>query len=282
MQNEQDLERRQERAETQVQIRRHRDEVVQRDRKVKRRAAGLGWFSLALGAAQLFAPRGVGALAGVSDGARGRSAMRMIGAREIVTGLGILTREQPAPFVWSRVVGDVVDLVLLGRAWLSPRRDRSVVAGSMAVVAALTVLDVLTATQLSRPPQQRRPVIRTITVQGAPELVRALWDQGNPSTSQHLALRFSPSADGTATELRAEVLDATSGGALRGAIASKAGKTSPADVDRTLRHFKQIVETGEVLHSDASIHKKRHPARPSSSTDRPRLTTRHPDEQRGT
>jgi uncharacterized membrane protein len=31
-----------------------------------------------------------------------------------------------------------------------------------------------------------------------------------------------------------------------------------------LRRFKQVMETGEVLRSDASIHRGRHPARPSA------------------
>jgi hypothetical protein len=34
------------------------------------------------------------------------------------------------------------------------------------------------------------------------------------------------------------------------------------EIEDDLRRFKQVIETGEVLHSDASIHAGRHPARP--------------------
>jgi hypothetical protein len=33
-------------------------------------------------------------------------------------------------------------------------------------------------------------------------------------------------------------------------------------VDSDLRRLKQVLETGEVVHSDASIHRGLHPARP--------------------
>jgi hypothetical protein len=40
------------------------------------------------------------------------------------------------------------------------------------------------------------------------------------------------------------------------------GRDPSRQVDGDLRRFKQIMETGEVVHSDASIHTTPHPARP--------------------
>jgi hypothetical protein len=37
-------------------------------------------------------------------------------------------------------------------------------------------------------------------------------------------------------------------------------------VDGDLRRFKQVLEVGEVVHSDASIHRGMHPAQPGESS----------------
>ena len=52
----------------------------------------LGWFSVGLGLAELLAPRAVGRAIGVGDHP---AIMRMIGVREIVTGLGMLSERAP-------------------------------------------------------------------------------------------------------------------------------------------------------------------------------------------
>jgi hypothetical protein len=93
-----------------------------------RLANALGWFSLGLGALETAAP---GAM----------------GIREITAGIGILTKEQPSRWMWARVVGDVMDLGMLGAAVpTSQRRDR--VAFSAALVGGILALDVVCARQL--------------------------------------------------------------------------------------------------------------------------------------
>ena len=42
--------------------------------------------------------------------------MRGLGVREITSGVGILSNERTAEWLWSRVAGDVMDLALLSRA----------------------------------------------------------------------------------------------------------------------------------------------------------------------
>jgi uncharacterized membrane protein len=111
-------------------------------------AQGLGWFSVALGAAAVFAPRTVGSAAGL--GRETRSLVRSIGVRELATGLGILGQRNPAPWLWARVVGDVVDLSLLLTGLRPGNAGRGRAAFSLTAVAGLLALDALAASHLTR------------------------------------------------------------------------------------------------------------------------------------
>jgi hypothetical protein len=74
-----------------------------------RTARNLGWFSIALGVAELFAPRRVARAAGVEGRER---LLQGYGLREIQSGIWALS-DTPAPAIWSRVAGDLVDLATL-------------------------------------------------------------------------------------------------------------------------------------------------------------------------
>ncbi|HEX3843164.1 MAG TPA: SRPBCC family protein [Steroidobacteraceae bacterium] len=105
---------------------------------------GLGWFSIGLGAAAVAAPRLVCWL----SGPRSPTLMRLVGARELASGIGILTQRDRAPWLWSRVVGDAFDLAGLSVALARRgRRGRATVA--LAAVAGVTALDVLAALRLT-------------------------------------------------------------------------------------------------------------------------------------
>ena len=115
----------------------------------ERLATFLGWFSIGLGLAEVAAPRTVAQWIGVRDDDRNCGILRAMGLREIASGVGILTRPQPAGWVWSRVGGDVMDLSLLGAALTSDRSQRGRVTAATAAVAGITVLDAFCAEQLS-------------------------------------------------------------------------------------------------------------------------------------
>jgi hypothetical protein len=107
-------------------------------------AVQLGWFSIALGAAELFASRPISRTLGM----RGQeSLIRAYGVREIVKGVGILTSPNPAPWLWGRVAGDALDLGTLAYAYRRSPKKRNL-AIAMANVATVTALDVLAAQQL--------------------------------------------------------------------------------------------------------------------------------------
>lgn len=111
-----------------------------------RTAHGLGWFSIGLGLAELLAPRALSHVTGV----RHSELLRAYGLREIVSGIGILSSDRPAGWMWSRVGGDAVDLATLGGELAeadSDRRGRLLATG--AAVAGVLALDALVSTQMT-------------------------------------------------------------------------------------------------------------------------------------
>jgi uncharacterized membrane protein len=102
-------------------------------------AQALGWMSVALGAAALLAPGPLGRLIGMPQHS---GLLRLVGLRELASAAGLLTQKEPTPWLWSRVVGDAMDLGLIGTALrpTNPGRDRAM--GALAAVAAITAVDI--------------------------------------------------------------------------------------------------------------------------------------------
>jgi uncharacterized membrane protein len=284
---------------------------------------GLGWFSLALGAAEVVAPEAVGKLVGVRT-VRDPAVIRMLGFREMAAGLGILASSRPAPWVWARVGGDVMDLAMLGAAgWRDVNRGRLI--GSVLAVAGVTALDVYGARQsqlpsrtdgVSRPGQIE--VRKTVTIARPPAEVydfwrnlenlprfmahldsvrvlddrRSAWKAKGPIGSQYewqaeitedrpgerIAWRSLPPSDAfnsgvvmfipapgdQGTEVHVELRYAPPAGPLGAAIAKLFGREPGQQVMSDLRRLKQVLEIGEVMHSDASVAAGLHPARPGA------------------
>ena len=76
-------------------------------------------------------------------------------------------------------------------------------------------------------------------------------------------VRFSKAPGERGTEVRVELKYEPPGGALGAAVAKLFGEEPSQQIDGDLRRLKQVLETGEVLQSDASIHHGPHPARPA-------------------
>jgi uncharacterized membrane protein len=133
-------------------------------------ANALGWFSIGLGTAQLVAPAAVERLIGLKGDRRG--VMRLIGAREVASGVGILAQRRPAPWLWGRVAGDAMDLALLGRAFADAQSRRRV-TGAIAAVAGVTVPDLLESMKsTAQGPVRARAAI---TVRRPIEAVYSFW-----------------------------------------------------------------------------------------------------------
>jgi len=287
----------------------------------ERLARALGWFSIGLGLAEIAAPGKLADLIGVENRP---GLFRLMGLREISSGVTILTQSWPAEGVWSRVAGDVLDLALLSTQLdqENPQRERTLAA--TVAVLGVTALDLYTSRRLSEKSTRSRPgmarrglrVKEAITVnrpvsevyefwhdfQNLPrfmthlESVRVLgstrshwvalgpagmkveWDAevtedrpdeliswrslpgGDVETSGRV--RFSAAPGGRGTEIVVEMSYDPPGGVIGATIAKLLGEAPDQIVVRDLRAFKNVMELGEVVHSDSSIHRRPHPAQP--------------------
>jgi hypothetical protein len=119
---------------------------LNRKAKAERAAIGLGWFSIGLGLTELLFARPLARSMGMKGD---EGLLRFYGVREIATGVGILTAEKRAPWIWGRVAGDGLDIAtLLARFDDSPRKEG--IALALAAVAGATAMDVITAQSLTQ------------------------------------------------------------------------------------------------------------------------------------
>jgi len=113
----------------------------------ERLARALGWLSIGLGLAEIVTPRLVETLTGIRDR---RGALRLAGARELATGIGILSRPRDARWLWARVAGDAMDLALLGEALPRSNGTTGRVVAATAAVVGVTAIDALSADRVGR------------------------------------------------------------------------------------------------------------------------------------
>jgi hypothetical protein len=107
---------------------------------------GLAYFSMALGAAEVLAPK----LLSRAIGLEPRPAlMRALGLREIATGIGMLSLPGSPAGPGARVAGDAVDLavVALTSGLSSATRKRRIIA--LLAVAGVAALDVYATRKLA-------------------------------------------------------------------------------------------------------------------------------------
>ena len=286
----------------------------------------LGLFSLGLGLAQVAMPGVMSRVVGIDhEDEQNRTLMRLLGMREISHGVAILSNQQPAKSVWSRVAGDALDLALLGKALSNPNNDRGRTLFATANVLAVAALDYMCAKQLSRQPRTvanagadegiirtkrsitvRQPVeevyafwrdfenlprfmrhLESVTVTGenrshwvakAPAGKRVEWDaktvedreneliswRSLPDSDVYNAgtVRFQPAPGGRGTEVRVELEYDPPFGKLGSKVAMLFREEPGQQVQDDLRHLKQVLETGEIVVSDATKQRGMHPAQP--------------------
>jgi|SRR3954464_12673871 uncharacterized membrane protein len=153
--------------------------------KLDQLSRALGYFSIGLGLAEIVAPRKLGNCIGVNKSYP--RLMRFLGLREIAAGVGILSEPKPAGWMSSRVLGDAMDLALLGAAFVPSKNSRGRLATASAMVLGVTALDLLTSRQLtySKSPGGRdangdidwrvKRVIKSIQISRSPEELYQFW-----------------------------------------------------------------------------------------------------------
>ncbi|MEZ0229291.1 MAG: hypothetical protein ACAI25_11750 [Planctomycetota bacterium] len=221
-------------------------------------AKGLGAFSIGLGLAEVLAPGALASLIGI----RPRPILfRLLGLREIASGVAVLSGRKPAGALWSRVAGDAIDLGFLGAALASPATNRRRALFATANVCGVTALDVLGAIRHTKKTQR---VVRTLAVNKTPDECYAFWRNLErvargpgkvPIEWDAEIVRDEPgsliawrSLAGSTVETRG-VVEFKTPPSGRGTIVHVAlfSMTGPElQLKEDLRRFKQVIETGEV------------------------------------
>lgn len=116
-----------------------KDFQMSRSMTATRSARGLGWTSLAIGAAEMLAPRKIESLLGLEPCSKQRRLMRLLGFRELMHGAGLFAQKGSPTgttnALWARVAGDVLDTAMLAAAALKTHRPVRFAAISAAVLA---------------------------------------------------------------------------------------------------------------------------------------------------
>lgn len=291
----------------------------------------LGWFSIALGAAEVFAPGAVARLIGVDEDEH-RGLLRVYGIRELAAGFAIVSRPKPTYWMWNRVLGDTIDLASLARAMRSPGNNRGRLAAATAAVLGVTALDIVCSVQLTREtapttghdegsfmlPETvdgtqllsavitvNKPVsevyefwkdpanypqfissLESVQITGdgrshwkvkAPIGLSVEWDAQvvNDVPNEMIAwesvdgdvrntgtVRFRPAAGDRGTEVELQTQIKPKAGPVGAKIAKLFEAVPKTQMMNDLRRFKQLIELGEIVKSDASAVSGMHPARP--------------------
>jgi uncharacterized membrane protein len=137
---------------------------------------GRGWFSIALGLTEIAMPRLFSRWIGLEPRARTSWILRAVGVRELAAGVSLLAMPHRPEPLWSRVIGDAMDLALLGMGARSRRRHAMRLAGALTAVASATALDVLAARRTQRVyTEANKPVIFSTTINKPPAEVYAFF-----------------------------------------------------------------------------------------------------------
>jgi len=213
-------------------------------------------MGIGLGIVELAAPGALLRAIGIRDGRKARNVVRAMGVREIVTGLGILGSRWPRNWIGARVDGDLLDMGLLAWAMTRRRNDERRIGWALAAVGAITTLDAWALAKAWRQEPtsdagaHRKEIEHTcaVTIAGSREDILRCWQSmRDEKPTGHGEPRLEEAPGGRGIEVRVWT---------RGALQARAAEAK-------LRRLKQLVEVGEVIQSDASLHALPHPAKPS-------------------
>jgi len=118
--------------------------------KLERLSWALGWASVGIGLTELTFPERICRVLGAPKHS-GRMLMRSLGLREVASGLGLLLQPQRREWLWTRLVGDALDLTLLAVSFRRPRANRFWQGAITAGALGWTLVDLYAATKRSAP-----------------------------------------------------------------------------------------------------------------------------------
>jgi len=260
---------------------------------------GLGVFSLGLGLAELTAPCAIARLIGAEDSVNS-IILRALGAREVAHGIGIFARPRS---VWTRLVGDMLDVAYVGWQFRNRRNNRTRLWATVGALLGVGALDLLAAYRMQRSQFGEPVTVSMTINRSPDEVYARFRDFSRlPEFMRYLdsvtelddrRSHWVANMGGTQLEWDAEITgelpgrsiawrSTTKGIPLRGRVTFEAApmgrgtevciemQTAPmmklfarAEVNGDMRRFKQVMETGEVMVSDASSVRGLHAAQPS-------------------
>lgn len=128
----------------------------------KKLGLGLGYFSIALGLAEVAAADRLARWLGVGN-KPASGIIRWFGARELLAGGMLLRGPAVSTNAWNRVAGDAMDATALGLA-LNRSNRKAAVAGALAFVAGAALLDLFAARGLARETGRTFPAGETAAI----------------------------------------------------------------------------------------------------------------------
>jgi len=241
-------------------------------------------------------------------------AVRAMGIREILSGLGILLQPRRALPLWARVAGDAIDLGGIAWAAKAKRSNPQRIAAALVAVAGVTALDVLASRRVARAHRAGiDPVLFAVTINKPVADVYAFWrrlenlprfmdylesvtERGQGRSDWVARLPVGGTVAWTAEITEDRPNERIAWQTVEGAVLAHRGEVtftrtpgrnmtevrvalelgllgstpSPVlaklltrpQIKGDLVRLKQVMETGEVLRSDASVHRGPHPAQP--------------------
>jgi hypothetical protein len=213
---------------------------------------------------------------GVRDDAKALAVTAGVGIRELVAAATILGMRHRRVGAWSRVIGDTMDLALLGTAWRTRCERAPRLAGAATFVVAVLGADLLVAIRLSRAegtdvadgssshgagaPEDANggPArVRTaITVRGTESDIRQAmsqfaWSAFDPAALEAIGeLRLVPAPGDRGVEIHLDHDPSVRGGRVGAAALRLAGKSPDQTINDELRRFKASFETGVEVRSE--------------------------------
>jgi hypothetical protein len=224
----------------------------------------------------LFAGRRLLRTIGIRPDAKPRLILAAVGLRELLALQTIVAMRHRRVGAWSRVVGDTMDLSLLGAAWRTRREDGRRLLGAMAFVLSILTGDVIVALRLSRaegvgvsdgstshgvgaahPPPTGPTSVRTaITVLASEQALRRAfadfpWSAFDPrAVEAEGRIRFHAAPADRGTELHLNLEPRVPAGAIGASALKLVGKSPDQKINDELRRFKAVLETGVEVRSD--------------------------------
>lgn len=153
----------------------------------------LGWFSIGLGAAELLAPAKLSKATGLQNHT---TLLRALGAREILHGIAILSAPRSPRAVGSRIVGDAMDLAVLGTALFAKGSNKVRVATATAAVLGVAAADIVCTQRLTKKEARLNggrkdralPVVKSVIINRPAEELYRFWRnlENLPNIMPHL------------------------------------------------------------------------------------------------